>query len=156
MTKKCECPKKNGEKCGAYAPTGKSVCIFHDPAREADGRRARRAGGLRRSRAVAVLPSATPDHPLGNPKEVSGLLADCINQLHRGELDTRVANAIGYVTSIHLRSLEQVSAEAKVDPTSQLYAKRLYLPDWRREVIEGLQKKELEEQKRLGTGEPKP
>jgi hypothetical protein len=74
MTKKCECLRKNGEKCGAYAPTGKSVCIFHDPAREAEGRRARRAGGLRRSRAIAVLPSAAPDHPLGNPKEVSGLL----------------------------------------------------------------------------------
>jgi hypothetical protein len=116
MTKKCECPKKNGEKCGAYAPTGKSVCIFHDPARETDGRRARRAGGLRRSRALAVLASATPDHPLGNPKEVSGLLADCINQLHRGELDTRVVNTIGYVTSIHLRSVEQVSAEAKGRP----------------------------------------
>jgi hypothetical protein len=156
MTKKCECLRKNGEKCGAYAPTGKSVCIFHDPAREADGRRARRAGGLRRSRAIAVPPSATPDHPLGNPKEVSGLLADCINQLHRGELDARVANAIGYVTGIHLRSLEQVSAEANVDSTSQLYAKRLFLPEWRREVIEGLQKKELEEKKRLGTGKPKP
>jgi hypothetical protein len=101
MTKKCECLKKNAEKCGAYAPTGKSVCIFHDPAREADGRRARRAGGLRRSRAVAVLPSATPDHPLGNSKEVSGLLADCFNQLHRGELDTRVANAIGSMLQKH-------------------------------------------------------
>jgi hypothetical protein len=63
MTKKCECLKKNGEKCAAYAPTGKSVCIFHDPAREAYGRRARRAGGLRRRRAVAVLPSAMSDHP---------------------------------------------------------------------------------------------
>lgn len=31
------------------------------------------------------------------------------------------------VTSIHLHSLEQVSAEAKVEATSQLYAKRLYL-----------------------------
>ena len=156
MAKKCESIKKNGEKCGAHAQTGKSVCIFHDPDREADGRRARRAGGLRRSRAVAVFPSAKPDHPLGDAKEVSGFLADCINQLSRGELDPRIANSIGYVTSIHLHSLEQVSAEAKVNATSQLYAKRLYLPDWRREVIEGLQKKELEERKRLGNGEPTP
>jgi hypothetical protein len=51
--------------------------------------------------------------------------------------------------SIHLHSLEKVSAEAKVGATSQLYAKRLFLPEWRREVIEGLQKKELEERKRL-------
>jgi hypothetical protein len=95
-----------------------------------------------------VLPSATPDHSLGNTKEVSIFLADCINQLRHGELDPRVANALGYDMSIHLHSLEEVSAEAKVDAASQLYVRRP--PDRRGEVIEGLQRKELQERKLLG------
>jgi len=38
----------------------------------------------------------------------------------------------------------RISAEAKADATSQLYAKRLYLPDWRREIIEEIQRAERE------------
>ena len=144
MTTKCESLKKNGDRCGANAQTGKSVCIFHDPAREADGCRARRAGGLRRSRTLAVLPSATPDHPLGNAKEVSSFLADSLNQLRRGELDPRVANAMGYVGSVLMRGLEHASVKPSVGGASQLYAKRLYLPDWRREIIEKIRRAERE------------
>lgn len=151
MTKKCESLKKNGERCGADAQTGKSICIFHDPAREADGRRARRAGGLRRGRAVAVLPSATPDHPLGNTKEFLSFLAVCLNQLRRGELDASDANSIGYVGSVFLRGLENVSAKTSADGASRLYAKRLYLSDWRREKIEELQR---DEQERIKAGLP--
>jgi len=94
MGRKCELRKKGGERCNADAQTGKSVCVFHDPDKASDGRRARRAGGLTRSRAATVLPCDTPDHPLGNTKEVSAFLADSINQLRRGELDPRVANGI--------------------------------------------------------------
>jgi hypothetical protein len=114
VAKKCEFRKKNGERCGADAQTGKSLCVFHDPARAADGRRARKAGGIRRSRAVAALPVDTPDHPLGNTLDVSAFLAGSINQLRRGELDPRVANAVGYLTSVLLRSLEQGPLEERV------------------------------------------
>jgi hypothetical protein len=88
MAKKCEFRKKGGERCNADAQTGKGICVFHDPARASEGRRTRRAGGITRSRAAAVLPSDTPDHPLGNTKQVSAFLADSINQLRRsGEVD---------------------------------------------------------------------
>jgi hypothetical protein len=39
----------------------------------------------------------------------------------------------------------RISAEAKAGNTSQLYAKRLYLPDWRKETIERIQRAEREE-----------
>ena len=98
MAKKCGFRKKNGERCDADAQTGKSLCVFHDPARASEGRRARRAGGITRSRLAVVLPRDTPDHPLGSTTDVSTLLADSINQLRRGQLDPRVANAMGYLT----------------------------------------------------------
>ncbi len=97
MAKKCEFGKKNGEPCGADAQTGKSLCVFQDPDKASDGRRARRAGGIARSRGGTVLPSDTPDHPLGNTKNVSAFLADSINELRRGQLDPRVAK--GWDTS---------------------------------------------------------
>jgi hypothetical protein len=114
MPKKCEFRKRNGERCGADAQTGKSLCVFHDPARAADGRRARKAGGLTRSRNAAVLPIDTPDCSLGNTKDVSAFLADSINQLRRGQLDPRVANGIGYLTSVLLRALEQGPMEERM------------------------------------------
>ena len=39
----------------------------------------------------------------------------------------------------------RISAEAKTGGVSQLYAKRLYLPEWRKEAIERIQKAEREE-----------
>jgi hypothetical protein len=120
MVKKCEFRKKNGERCRADTQTGKSLCVFHDPARADDGHRARQAGGVHRSRGAAVLPSDTPDHPLGDTNQVSVLLADSINRLRRGQLDPRVANAMGYLTSLLLRSLEQGPIEerlAKIEAT---------------------------------------
>jgi hypothetical protein len=46
MAKKCQFRKTNGEGCDADAQSGKTVCVFHDPATATDGQRARRTGGL--------------------------------------------------------------------------------------------------------------
>jgi hypothetical protein len=120
MPKKCEFRKKNGERCSADAQTGKGVCVFHDPEKASEGRRARRAGGITRSRAATVLPCDTPDHPLGDTNQVS-VLADSINRLRRGQLDPRVANAMGYLASVLLKALENERIEdrlARLDPVT--------------------------------------
>lgn len=51
---------------------------------------------------------------LGNPKQVSDLLADSVNRLRRGQLDPRVANTMGYLTSVLLRALEQNPMEERL------------------------------------------
>jgi hypothetical protein len=114
MARKCELRKKNGERCDADAQTGKSFCVFHDPAKASEGRRARRAGGITRSRPAVVLPADTPDHPLGNTTDVSAFLSDSINRLRRGHLDPRVANAMGYLTSVLLKALESGRIEDRL------------------------------------------
>ena len=114
MANQCSFRKKDGSRCGANAQPANGLCVFHDPARAVDGRRARKAGGIRRSQAAAVLPVHTPDHPLGNTLDVSAFLAHSINQLRRGQLDPRVANAVGYLTSVLLRSLEQGPLEDRM------------------------------------------
>jgi hypothetical protein len=111
---KCKSRKKDGNRCGAEAQSGKTMCIFHDPTRAADGRRARRMGGINRSRTAAVLPADMPDNPLRNTKDISTLLADSINQVRRGQLDPRVANSIGHLASILLGALQQGPLEERL------------------------------------------
>lgn len=106
MANKCEFRKKDGSRCRANAQPANGLCVFHDPARIIDGHRARRAGGLTRARPAAVLAPDTPDHPLGNMRDVALLLSLSINQLRRGQLDPRVANAMGYLASVLLKTLE--------------------------------------------------
>jgi hypothetical protein len=107
MAVKCHFRKKDGGHCGANAQPANGLCVFHDPATADDGLRARQAGRVHRSQAAAVLPSDTPDHPLGDTNQVSVLLADSINRLRRGQLDPRVANAMGYLASVLLKALDQ-------------------------------------------------
>jgi hypothetical protein len=114
MTKKCDFRKKNGERCGADAQNGKSLCVFHDPANAAEGQRARRAGGVNRTRRSAVLPVETPDHPLATPNDISNLLALSINRVLRGQLDPKVANAVGYLATVLVRTLEQGPLEERM------------------------------------------
>lgn len=114
MPSKCQFRKKDGSRCGANAQPANGLCVFHDPARALDGERARRTGGLNRTRRAPVLAAETPDHPLTTPKEVSFLLAQSINQLRRGELDPKIANAVGYLSTVLLRALEQGPLEERM------------------------------------------
>jgi len=114
MRNKCRFRKKNESKCDADAQTGKEVCVFHDPEQSATVGRARRAGGLKRSHPAAVLPPDTPDIGLADASDVSTLITDSINQLRRGQIDPRVANGVGYLASVLLRSLEQGVMEERL------------------------------------------
>jgi hypothetical protein len=38
MKRKCEFQKRDGQRCGADAQSGKTLCVFHDPAKAAAGR----------------------------------------------------------------------------------------------------------------------
>ena len=113
MAYKCQFRKKDGTRCNANAQATNGLCVFHDPDKTEDGRRARRTGGINRNK-LAVLSLETPDNPLGNTNDVSVLLGESINQVRRGQLDPRVANAIGYLASVLLRALEQGSIEDRL------------------------------------------
>ena len=114
MANKCQFRKKNGSKCNADAQTGKEVCVFHDPEQSATVRRARRAGGIKRSRRALVLPPHTPDVALRSSSDVSELITEAINQLRRGQLEPRIANGVGYLASVLLRSFEQGLIEQRI------------------------------------------
>ena len=110
----CQFKKRKGENCRANARIGKTLCVFHDPDKAGDVQRARRAGGISRNRRAVVLPPETPDFPLRNSREVSDLLGISANLVLRGQLDPRIATAVGYLTNIQLRALEQGPAQERM------------------------------------------
>jgi len=120
MALKCRFRNKNGQPCKADAQVGKSVCVFHDPEMAIDVRRARRLGGINRTRPVCTVPSETSDNPLQSTNDVSRLLAESINQVRRGQLAPRLATAIGYLANILLAALEQGPLEDRLSALEAL------------------------------------
>ncbi|HUU92209.1 MAG TPA: hypothetical protein VM238_13505 [Phycisphaerae bacterium] len=108
----CKGTKADGTPCRANTRTGSEYCFFHDPAKAEEQEAARQAGG--RVGKTRVLPAETPDVPLSSVAEVVGLLGETINQLRRGEIDPRVANAVGYLSGTLLKALQQGDIEQRL------------------------------------------
>jgi hypothetical protein len=108
----CKQTKEDGTPCQTNAMAGSDYCFFHDPAKAAEREAAQRAGGSVGK--TAVLPPDTPDVPLASVADVIALLGRTVNQVRRGQIDPKVANAIGYLTATLLRALEQSDIEKRV------------------------------------------
>jgi hypothetical protein len=61
-----------------------------------------------------VLPADAPDNPLRSTQDVSSLLGESINHVRKGQLDPRIANAVGYLASILLGALQQGPLEERL------------------------------------------
>jgi hypothetical protein len=108
----CEQVKKDGQRCNATARPGSPFCTFHDPAMREACKEGRKAGGV--ARKAPTLPSDSPDLPLASSADVARLVAAAINQTRRGELDPKVANAVGYLSGVLLKALEESDLEARL------------------------------------------
>lgn len=108
----CRQIKSGGSRCQAKRMTGSDFCFFHNPKAASKRTAARRAGGMK-SRPT-VLDGDTPDLPLKNAEDVAALLALTINQVRRGELDPKISNAVGYLTGILLKAIEQGDVEERL------------------------------------------
>ena len=108
----CKRVKANGSRCKANALSASEYCFFHDPSKAAERKAAQKSGGSVGK--TAVLPPDTPDAPLGSVADVVTLLGQTINQVRRGEIEPRVANAVGYLAATLLRGLEQGDIERRL------------------------------------------
>jgi hypothetical protein len=111
--KQCQHVKTDGTRCRANAISRSRFCFFHDPRKAKQRAAARKAGGYKKNKAAA-LPSDTPDRPLESLADVVSLLGETINQVRRGEIDPRVSNAVGYLTNVLIKALEQGSLEERL------------------------------------------
>ena len=106
MAGQCKFVRANGQGCQAGPRRGRPFCFHHDPESVAERDAARQKGGRNRSKPAAVLPAGETDAPLGTTADVVALLGRTINQTRRGEVDAKVANAVGYLSATLLRALE--------------------------------------------------
>jgi hypothetical protein len=131
-TKKCAHKKANGEHCRANALTDDRFCFFHSPAKAQERRQARSAGGVSRSQKRAVLPPDTEARRLQGPTDVCDLLGDTINQVRCGQIDPRIATAVGYLAGTLLRGMEHGHLD---DRLTRIEAKLGIVDSTRRETI---------------------
>ena len=151
MSRKCAAKNRKGERCGAWALKRGTQCAMHsDPELAAKM-------GSRHGRKVTFSPApnvlALPFRPLKSNGDMIEFLEETMNRIRQGPVDIRTANVIGRLAGILLKAIDQctarTSADANASLKSQLYAKRLYLPEWRRKVIEKIQREGLDKD---GTG----
>jgi len=127
--RQCRHIKPDRSRCRANARSGSNHCFFHDPNSVVDREAARRNGGIERSRKAAVLPADTPDRSLTSAADVSGLLAETINQVRRGEVDPRISNAIGYLAGILLKAKERDELEQRITRLESIIANQRENPE---------------------------
>ena len=122
---RCKQIKPNGERCRGRAITKSEFCFFHEPSRAKQRHAAQRKGGLNRLKPakVTVLPGNTSDAVLSTADDVCRLLSETINQVRKGELDVKIANSVGYLAGVILKSRSQGELEDRIVEIEEHIAK---------------------------------
>lgn len=108
----CTARRADGTPCQAHAVTDSEFCFTHHPDRRNEREIARRSGGL--ARAAQVLPDNPTQSRIRTAGDVTSLLSDIIGQILRGELDSRTANAVGYLCNVLLKSIQVGESEERL------------------------------------------
>lgn len=109
----CRATTTDGPSCQAAALPGSDYCFFHDPERADERREAKAAGG--RHGKMKTLAADAPAVRVESCQDVVRLISETINQVRRGELDPRVANAVGYLANILIKAAEQGDMEKRIE-----------------------------------------
>lgn len=101
----CKATRAGGGRCRAKPLLNGEFCFWHDPSQV----RARKAAGSKGGSKgrIKTLPDDTPDLRADNADRIVKLLSRTINQTLKGEIDPKVANAVGYLSGVILRAKEQ-------------------------------------------------
>jgi hypothetical protein len=99
---KCLGKTKDDQPCLSHALGGSDYCYFHDPAAAKERRQAQSKGGSNRLRLEAI-PAPASDFDVKDPGKIADLLNYVANQLVRGQMEPKVAYAVGYIAQLALR-----------------------------------------------------
>lgn len=109
----CQFEKRDGSSCNAKPLRNSEFCYFHDPSNESDRISASVRGG--KNGRLRALPADTPDFEVSSASDLAALLGKTISQVRRGEIDPRIANAVGYLSGVLLRAREQGELEERLN-----------------------------------------
>lgn len=112
MAKKCK-HRKGKKRCKNYALTDDDYCFFHSSKKAKERAEAQRKGGkkaLAEKRRILKESNIQID----NTSDVVKLLNETINQVRTGEIEVKIANAVGYLSGICLKAIEQGDIEERL------------------------------------------
>jgi hypothetical protein len=122
----CKAMKPDGKPCQAAALPGSGFCFFHDPAKAKERRAARSFGGSQNR--MKTLANNEPDVKIEDCRGVVSLISETINQVRRGQIDPRIANAIGYLSTVLLKAVETGEMEGRLIELESLVKARFNEP----------------------------
>jgi hypothetical protein len=121
-TARCNARKPDGTNCKSSALPGSNFCFFHDPATATERREAQAFGG--RQNRIKTLGTSAPDVKVEDCGDVVGLISETINQVRKGVIDPRVANAVGYLANVLIKAFEQDELETRIERLEALLERR--------------------------------
>jgi len=127
IEKPCKARKPDGSGCQAAALPASDFCFFHDPSKAAERREAQALGG--RQNRMKTLAADAPDVNVEDCQGVVRLMSATINQVRKGHIDPRVANAVGYLANVLVRAAEQGELERRIVELEALLKGRSQAPD---------------------------
>src|SRR6266852_811396 len=124
---RCKAKKTDGTRCNSSALPGSNFCFFHDPAKAAERREAQALGG--RQNRMKTLDARASDVKIEDSGDVVALMSETINQVRKGAIDPRIANAVGYLANVVIKALEQDELETRIERLEALLEGRSQVPD---------------------------
>ena len=108
---RCMYVHPSGRACGGFRVAGSAYCFAHAPDRADQREDARRRGG--RAGRVATVPES--DLAVRSLGDVLALVELTINDVRSGRVDVRVANAVGVLSNVAARVIQQADVEARLE-----------------------------------------
>jgi hypothetical protein len=125
-TKKlCKANTADGSKCEVAALTDSELCFFHDPSKAAERRAAQSLGG--HAKRMKTLDPGIPDLKIENIGDLLALIYETINQVRKGLIDPRAANAVGYLANIAMRAVELNALDGRIRKLESIVEDRIAL-----------------------------
>jgi hypothetical protein len=116
---KCSSNTQDGQPCRTHARAGSEFCIFHDPEYALQRRAAQSTGGSKSSQ-LKVMPTPPFDIDLDDPRRIPKLLTFLANGVVRGDLDAKVAYAVGYLADCAMRAHKAGELTERVEQMERL------------------------------------
>jgi hypothetical protein len=109
---KCSFIKPDGSQCNANPISDSEFCFFHDPNSEKKKKEAQINGGKANK---IILKEALPVLTINESRDVITLLIDTISRVRGGEIDIRLANALGVLSGQLIKAFEMCQISDRVE-----------------------------------------
>jgi len=103
------------KQCKAHAMSNSEYCFTHNPETREMHLQASSIGG-----SVSKEKVSLPEHKIEACEDIVGLLIETINQVRAGEIDTKVANCIGFLSGHLVKIYEATKLEDRLQTIESL------------------------------------